>query len=172
MKRFTSALFALGLIAAVSPAALAADLDVPADTYADMGWYLRADGGWSWLDTDNGDDGAFALGGGMGYQYSDNLRGDIRGDWAGLDGDDYLTTLTGNLYFDIPMDTVITPYIGAGAGYGWASGNSDGVAIALMAGAELGLSDNLSADLGYRYRAILSEDANDHQLLVGLRYKF
>ncbi len=43
----------------------------------------------------------------------------------------------------------------------------------LMAGTEIGLTDNLSADVGYRFRQILDgPDPNDHQVLVGLRYKF
>jgi opacity protein-like surface antigen len=42
-----------------------------------------------------------------------------------------------------------------------------------MAGAELSLTDQLSADIGYRYRQILSgDDPSDHQVLVGLRFKF
>ena len=97
----------------------------------------------------------------------------MRADWAGIAGDGDLSTITGNLYFDIPMDSVITPYLGAGAGYGWTGGRDEGFAFALMAGAELSLSDNLSADLGYRYRQILDgHDPSAHEVMLGLRYKF
>ncbi len=173
MKAILSALVGVGLLATASAPAFAADVDVPADEYAAMGWYLRGDAGWSWLHTDDGDDGALALGGGIGYQYSDNLRADIRADWAGLDGDGHLTTVLGNLYFDIPLDGALTPYLGAGAGYGWASGNDEGFAFALMAGVDFALTDRLSADLGYRYRQVLDgDDPHDHQVLLGLRYSF
>lgn len=173
MKTILSAVLGLSLLVGASNMARAADADVPADDYAAMGFYLRGDAGWAWLDTDDGDDSALALGGGFGYRYSDNLRADVRADWSGLDGDGYLTTVLGNLYFDIPLDTAFTPYLGAGAGYGWADGSDDGFAFALMAGVEIGLADNLSADLGYRYRQVLDgDDPNDHQVLLGVRYSF
>lgn len=173
MKRITSTFLALGLLAGVSTSAFAADADVPADTYAAMGFYLRGDAGWSFLDTRNGDGSTFMIGGGAGYKVNDYLRADVRGDMAGLGGNRYMDTLTGNLYFDIPTDTMITPYLGAGAGYGWASGNNDGMAYALMAGAEVNISDSVSADVGYRFRQILDgKDPSAHEVLVGLRFKF
>jgi opacity protein-like surface antigen len=172
MKTFKTALLGLSMLAGISGAAMAADVDVPADTYADMGWYLRGDIGWSWLDFEDDDTNSLALGGGVGYQYSDYLRADLRVDWAGMEGDENLTTVLGNMYFDIPMDTVITPYLGAGAGYGWSS-DGDGFAFALMAGAEVSLTDNLSLDAGYRYRQVIAgDDPSDHQALIGLRFKF
>lgn len=170
MNLIKSALLGLGMLSGLPVAAMAADAEIPAETYAEMGWYLRGDVGFSWLDIE---DGAVAVGAGLGYQYSDTLRSDIRVDWAGLDDDEHFTTVLGNMYFDIPLDTFITPYVGAGAGYGWAADDDEGFAFALMAGAELGLTDNLSADLGYRYRQVLDgDDPSDHQFLVGLRYKF
>ena len=170
MKSIKIALLGFSMLAGVSGAAMAADAEIPAETYAQMGWYLRGDIGWSWLDLE---DGAVAVGGGIGYQYSDALRADVRVDWAGLDDDEHFTTVLGNMYLDIPLDTFITPYVGAGAGYGWAADDDEGFAFALMAGAEMGLTDNLSADLGYRYRQILDgDDPSDHQFLVGLRFKF
>jgi opacity protein-like surface antigen len=173
MKRITIALLAAGLLAGVSGTAFAADAEVPVDTYGAMGFYVRGDAGWSWLDTQNNGSNEFVLGGGVGYQANEYLRGDIRGDYAGIGSNDHMSTVLGNLYFDIPTDTMITPYLGAGVGYGWASGKDDGMAYSLMAGAEVSLSDNLSADVGYRYRQILDgADPFDHEVLVGLRYKF
>jgi opacity protein-like surface antigen len=107
----------------------------------------------------------------------------VRVDWAGvfdLNGgrDMSVTTALANMYFDIPMDTAFTPYVGAGAGYGWGSvgnGNDkDGLAYALMAGAEINMSENMSLDVGYRFRSIVSDGANpmEHQVLVGVRYGF
>lgn len=179
MKYLNTALLGLGMLASVSGAALAADIDVPTESYQDLGWYLRADAGYSWIHSGGDDDSGLAVGGGIGMQYSDTLRGDVRVDWAGMGNDQELTTVLGNLYFDIPTETIFTPYLGAGAGYGWASndnrrnGADDGFAFALMAGAEFGLTDSLSADLGYRYRQVISgRDPSDHQVLLGLRYKF
>ena len=45
-------------------------------------------------------------------------------------------------------------------------------AYALMAGANIGLTDTLSLDVEYRFRDILASGANpmEHQLLTGLRY--
>jgi opacity protein-like surface antigen len=185
MKRMTAAVLGLGLLTGLSGAAFAADAEVPADTYAAMGWYLRADAGWSWLRWGGStDDSAGAIGGGVGYRMNDNLRADLRLDWSGnynigRGRDMDVTTVLGNIYYDIPLDSVITPYVGAGAGYGWGSvtngDDRDGFAMALMAGAEVSLTDNLSADFEYRYRRVLASshaDPEEHQLLAGLRFKF
>lgn len=175
MKNITKALLGLGLLAGAAAPALAADYS-PDAPVSSSGLYLRGDAGWSWLNTDVEDDSALVLGGGVGYQINDNLRTDLRADWAGIGSDDNsLTTVLGNVYFDIPTDTLLTPYLGAGIGYGWAEsdlGDEDGVAFGLMAGVEVNLTDNLSADVGYRYRQILSEDVYDHQALAGLRFSF
>ena len=173
MKRITSTILALGLLAGVATTALAADADVPADTYAAMGFYLRGDAGWSFLDTRNGNGSTFVLGAGAGYKVNEYLRADIRGDMSGLGGGKYMDSVTGNLYFDIPTDTMLTPYLGAGVGYGWASGNNDGMAFALMAGTEVNISETVSVDVGYRYRQILDgQDPSAHEVLAGLRFKF
>ena len=175
MKNFTRVLLSVGLLAGVAAPAIAADY-TPEAVVTASGMYLRGDAGWSWLSTDEDDSSVLVLGGGLGYQFNDNLRTDLRVDWAGLgDDDSSLTTVLGNVYFDIPLETIVTPYIGAGVGYGWvdSTGNDeDGVAFALMAGLEVNLTEDLSADIGYRYRQILSEEVYGHQALVGLRYGF
>ena len=175
MKNLTKALLGLGLLAGATAPAIAADY-APEAVVTASGFYLRGDGGWSWLNTDEDDDSVLVLGGGIGYQFNDNLRTDVRADWAGLgDDDSSFTTVLGNVYFDIPLETILTPYLGAGLGYGWvkSDGNDDdGAAFALMAGVEVNLTENLSADAGYRYRQILSEEVYDHQALVGLRFSF
>ncbi len=178
MKHIKIALLGAAMLAGFSTASMAADAGVPADTYEAMGWYLRSDMGWSWMDHGKDESGGLVIGGGVGYQYNDYIRGDLRADWAGLgDNDQSMTTILGNMYLDIPTETMFTPYVGAGLGYGWATRDNgkdhDGFAYSLMAGTEIGLTDNLSADVGYRFRQILDgPDPNDHQVLVGLRYKF
>ncbi len=185
MTSFKRAILAFGMLAAMTGAAHATDAgDVPADAYAAMGFYLRGDIGWSWLTDDRKDDSAITLGGGAGYQYDENLRGDLRFDWAGnydtrRNNDAVgVTTILGNLYFDIPNDTMVTPFLGAGVGYGWKSadggGDRDGFAFALMAGASVELMENLSLDVEYRFRDVVVTGDNpmEHQILTGLRYKF
>ena len=175
MKNITKALLGFGLLAGASAPALAADysVDAPIST---SGLYIRGDAGWSWLNTDADNDSVLVLGGGVGYQFNDNLRTDLRIDWAGVGNNDTsFNTVLGNVYFDIPTQTIMTPYLGAGVGYGWSKSDvndEDGVAFGLMAGVEVSLTDNLSADIGYRYRQILSEEVYDHEALAGLRFSF
>ena len=162
MKSITKALLAAGLLAAASSTAFAADAYAPEPVVSQSGLYLRGDLGWSWLDTDHDANSAFVAGGGVGYRFNDNLRADVRGDFAGFGSDDqYFDSVLGNVYFDIPTQSIVTPYLGAGIGYGWADDhgdNKDGATFAAMAGIEVTLTDNLSADIGYRYRQIISED--------------
>lgn len=177
MKFFTKSLLALGLLAGVSStAAMAADAYAPEPVVSASNFYIRGDAGWSWLNTKDDDNSVAVIGGGVGYRFTPNLRADLRGDYAGVGNNDhYFGTVLGNLYFDIPTQTIFTPYIGAGVGYGWSDShgnNQNGGAFAAMAGVEVSLTDNLSADVGYRYRQIFSEDVYDNEALVGLRYSF
>lgn len=177
MKFITKALLGLSLMAGVSSTAFAADAYAPADVVTMSGWYLRGDAGWSWLNSGDDADNGFLLGGGVGYQFNDNLRADLRGDYAGI-GDEHahFGSILGNVYFDIPTQTMITPYVGAGIGYGWSgveNGDHDGVAYGLMAGLGINLTDHVSADVGYRFRQIIDGDSNyANEALVGLRYSF
>ena len=187
MKSLKLALLATAMTTGLAVAAHAADANAPEpmptpEQYQAMGFYLRGDLGWSFLDWGD-DDSAFAVGGGVGYQFNDYLRSDVRVDWSG----DYnvgdnanasMTTVLGNLYFDWKNDSIFTPYIGAGAGYGWIDadhGLSDnGFAYSLMAGASVDLSESIAVDVGYRYRQLLisGEDPSDHSALAGIRFKF
>ena len=188
MKTIRTALLGSVMLMGLATASQAADPYVaptePQQTYAAMGWYLRGDIGWSFLEWDGGnDDNTVALGGGVGYQFNDYLRSDIRVDWAGdysIGGgaDMGITSVLGNLYLDIPTNTLITPYVGAGVGYGWATvdggEDDDGVAWALMAGASVDLSESLALDMGYRFRdvSVSGDDPYEHQILTGIRFKF
>ena len=151
---------------------------------SNSGFYLRGDIGWSFLSWGGGkDDSAFTTGGGVGYRINENLRTDVRVDWSG----DYdigngaemsTTTALGNLYFDIPTSTILTPYVGAGAGWGWASVDNgpsdDGFAYSLMAGATINLSESIDLDIGYRFLDVTVDGPNvtDHQILTGVKFKF
>jgi opacity protein-like surface antigen len=184
MKAYKSALFGVAILAMATSSAMAADVGpAPADQNAATGFYLRGDAGWSFLDwSGGGSDSDLALGVGLGYRINDALRTDLRADYSGpfkSGGNNIeIGTLTGNLYYDIDTGSAFTPYLGAGAGYGyaWRSGASDrqGVAFALMAGAGFALTDRTTLDIEYRFRDIMSSGADpmEHQILAGIRYAF
>jgi opacity protein-like surface antigen len=172
----------------MSFAAQAADIepDVPTEVEtSQMGIYVRGDVGWSFLEWSGGaDDNAFVAGGGLGYQFNDAFRMDMTADFTG----DYqiapgaeisTTTLLGNAYLDWANDSMFTPYVGAGVGYGWVNGSGaaadkDGLAFGLATGVAVDLTSNLAVDVGYRFRDIMvsGPDTMEHQATVGLRVKF
>ena len=136
----------------------------------------------SWTGGD--DDTAWAFGGGVGYRYNDNMRADLTVDWSGkydVGGGNKMsnTTVLGNLYYDFANSSAITPYLGAGLGYGWvkntpANGNENGLAFGLAAGASIDLTQNLALDVGYRFRDTMIKGANplEHQVMAGVRFSF
>lgn len=185
MKVYRRLFLAGAMIALAATAAQAADTEVVTqETYENMGLYLRADVGWSFLEWAGGeDDDALAAGAGVGYRFNDSLRADVRFDYAGEysvapGADMSVSTVLGNLYLDIPTDTGFTPYVGAGVGYGWAdienAKDKDGLAYGLMAGVGVGLTDNVTVDVGYRFRDVMTSgsDPMEHQILTGLRFEF
>jgi opacity protein-like surface antigen len=188
MKLFKSILLAGVVALPLTISARAADIapDVPSEVETtQMGAYIRGDIGWSFLEWSGGaDDNAFVGGGGVGYQFNDMFRADITADWAGEyeiapGADISTTTLLGNVYLDFSNDTMFTPYVGAGVGYGWVNGSGgaadkDGVALGLAAGVAVDLTNNLAIDAGYRFRDIMvsGSDTMEHQATVGLRFKF
>lgn len=185
MKAFKTIVLAGCMIAGFAAAAQAADPYVD-QTAAATGLYLRADAGWSFLNWTGGtlsNDNAPTIGGGVGYRFNDNLRADIRGDWAGnynvAPGSDMsISSVLGNVYLDWPTGSAFTPYIGAGAGYGWADikgmPDKDGFAAALMAGVAVDITQNLAVDVGYRMRDVMVKGADplEHQVTAGLRFSF
>jgi opacity protein-like surface antigen len=158
---------------------------LPASAQEDTDWgvYLRGDLGWSFVDWgEDNNDNAFIGGGGIGYQFNEYFRTDLRVDWTGnYDFDfccwytehfDFITT-TGNLYFDIPIGLFVTPYLGAGAGY--TSANSDtGFTAAGMAGLAIEVTENVDIDLGFRFLNISASEADIQafQGLAGVRFGF
>jgi opacity protein-like surface antigen len=172
----------------LSVSARAADIapDVPSEVEtSQMGIYLRGDVGGSFLKWSGGkDDEAFVGGGGIGYQYNDMFRMDLTADYAGKykiapGAEISTTTLLGNAYLDFANDTMFTPYVGAGLGYGWVNGSGtaadkDGLALGAAAGIGIDLTSNLTVDVGYRFRDIMvtGKDTHEHQATVGLRVKF
>jgi opacity protein-like surface antigen len=171
----------------LSVSARAADIapDVPSEVEtSNMGLYLRGDVGGSFLKWSGGkDDHAFVGGAGIGYQYNEMLRMDLTADFAGKykiapGAEISTTTLLGNAYLDFANDTMFTPYVGAGVGYGWVNGkgtpDKSGLALGAAAGVAVDLTTNLSIDVGYRFRDIMAKgkDTHEHQATIGMRFKF
>ena len=187
MKVFKLVLLAGFAALPFAAAAEAADIgpapEVAVEDNEVTGLYLRGDIGWSFLEWSGGsDDSALLLGGGVGYQFNENMRADLTVDWAGNydvapGADMSTTTVLGNLYFDWANDSAFTPYVGAGIGYGWvddAPGNDSGIAYGLAAGVSMGLTDNIDLDVGYRFRDIMisGSDPMEHQVSAGIRFNF
>jgi opacity protein-like surface antigen len=188
MSYFKTLLLAGVVAVPLSLSAQAADIsaDVPSDVETSMsGIYVRGDAGWSFLEWSGGaDDNAHVVGGGLGYQFNDMFRMDMTADFTGKyeiapGAEISTTTLLGNAYYDWSNDSMFTPYVGAGVGYGWVNGSGtaadkDGIALGLATGVAVDLTNNLSVDVGYRFRDIMTSGADtmEHQATVGLRVKF
>ena len=185
MKAFKTLLIAAVIAVPAASMAQAADLGAPVTESEAMGLYLRGDVGMSFLEWDGGsDDSAWVFGGGIGYQYNENMRADLTVDWSGkydVGAGSKLsnTTVLGNLYYDFANSSAFTPYVGAGVGYGWVSdtplnGKESGLAFGLAAGASVDLTDSLALDVGYRFRDTMIKGANpmEHQVTAGIRFSF
>lgn len=152
-------------------------------------WYVRGDLGVGFSDTSGLSDDALVFGAGIGYRFNDTFRTDVTFDYNdnykdnGIKADGYTIMLNG--YADIPnqLPMGITPYIGAGVGWGElnASGgpaatrlDDNGFAYSLMAGLSVPIQPKLALDLGYKYREILinGSNAQDHLVRAGLRWSF
>lgn len=114
-----------------------------------------------------------------------------------------IETLMVNAYYDFKNDTKFTPYVGVGVGIAWVSMEGDlaGVvgfdsytesnfAWSLNAGISYDITENWSADLGYRYMNVgdaktksltivglgtghlEAKDIVSHQVMLGVRYTF
>ena len=189
MKQCRGIVVAAAWLVATAGSAAAADAygAPPAEAYAPSGFYLRGDAGWSWLDSNTIDDGSISAGLGIGYEWNPMFRTDVRADYYTTDpdwnrGGPALGTVTANGYIDLPLDSVIKPYVGAGIGYGVATtkfDNEHGVAAVLMGGVTFDLNHYVALDVGYRFRTIatdggLFDDDNvrDHSVMAGLRFRF
>jgi len=196
VRQYTRIVVAAACLVATVGVAAAADVYRPVpeppttEAYTASGFYLRGDAGWSWLDWSAAENNANSViaGGGVGYQWGQMFRTDVRFDY-GFDydighGDNVsIGTVTGNGYIDVPLGMPITPYIGAGIGWGFVNGDSgddkDGLAAALTGGVTFDINQNVAVDVGYRFRSIdtdggiFSDDAvKDHSVTGGLRFKF
>lgn len=166
------------------------------------GPYVSAFGGANWLNQhkmhhvkstyDVGYNGGAALG----YRFNQNFRGEIEGayrnnhlDKAKWDGESVRVkghtdtwSVMANGYWDINMNSYVTPYVGLGVGYAHvkahfkddyvsAKGSNSGVAGQVIVGASTRICHN--TDLGLEYRYFLAK-SNFHEQSVNLslRYAF
>ncbi|PLX42326.1 MAG: hypothetical protein C0605_04995 [Hyphomicrobiales bacterium] len=151
----------------------------PAD---DAGFYIRADVGISEFAAGSciGNAQAFTGGIGAGYRFNRNFRSDVTLNYTGRykPACQKIRTWTAMLngYFDIPTNSIITPYLGVGIG--WINVKSstgfkdDSVAYAGMVGLTMKASQKVDVDLGYKYTYSKIEGSpnwKDHAVRVGLR---
>jgi opacity protein-like surface antigen len=121
----------------------------------------------------------------LGANLSPNIR--LEGDlgYAEADiqggGDSTAKTLLGNVYYDFNNSSGFTPFVGAGAGWGWfdtSAGDDDSWTYQLTAGVSKAFTDRLTGEVAYHYTAapnveISGLDADYHSSFVGagLRWK-
>ncbi|MFQ0813348.1 hypothetical protein AVM02_15985 [Brucella anthropi] len=178
------------------------------------GWYLRGDIGYTivskvklqektplWNGTEGYDlDKNVVPSVGIGYQFTDNLRGDVTLGYSKQSFDDYDVDvrswdMMANAYVDLGTYYGFTPYLGAGLGFAnvryavdtaygdYKSDDDYRLAWALMAGVGIDVASNIKLDIGYRYGVIeggeiasaaaatLSDkDLQSHQLRAGVRF--
>lgn len=129
-----------------------------------------------------------AVAGGFGCQFTDMFRADITFDGAfgyefdfrGKSADAKSYSIMANGYIDLANGSILTPYIGAGLGYGGSEVSGDsiqdsgtGFAWAAMGGIGVTLSENLILDVGYKYRRMEGSGYwGDHLIRGGLRIGF
>jgi len=154
-------------------------------------------------------DNAAIIGLGLGYKHNENFRGDVTLSYR-PDADVSATTAAGNTastevngmsamingYWDIAKTNAFTPYVGAGIGMARLSTSeqtttggianepgetANNFAWALMAGTAVDITDNLEADVGYRYMnmgdfklqgSTSYDDLQAHEVRAGLRFGF
>ena len=157
----------------------------------------------------------FLIGGAVGVKWNDIIRTEIElshsrvqaksynsyagGSFDPASGPIKATYLLGNIWADLNTGSAFTPYVGGGLGFGWASGDTSfngnnfgygpgesGLAYQLGAGVKYDMSENISLDLGYRFKGLndidfddndgggvyTSGDLRSHNVQLGLTYSF
>ena len=159
------------------------------------------------LDTQMGVNAALAAGAKFGdlrgevelvYRYNENNKFNLGGTNQGADGDLSMMLAFLNVYYEIDIFGVVTPYVGAGFGYGTVTldlKELDGTVVAddndtvysyqLMAGAAVNVSESWSITAEYRYFDTITDaeltlegglgyvenkDISAQEIRFGLRY--
>jgi opacity protein-like surface antigen len=185
--------------------------DMPVAPMQSASWYVRGDASYSWMDaselsgaiTPFGSrslDNAWAIGGGIGYNFGRGVRGDVTYDYrfkTDVHGGGAFTTdfdfktsvILANLYYDFRPTERFTPYIGVGVGAarhstsGGAIITCGGVCLpydgdnnwtaagALMAGFSIRLDRGAHAPVSVKDGPVYSEPGRLH-LDVGYRFLY
>ena len=180
------------------------------------GWYGTLSGAWL-VPRDYDGSGAFdevktyngyGVFAGAGYRYGNGFRAEAELGYGNVENDRVTRTgigttevggeidmysLTGAVYYDLPVNFVVTPFVGAGAGIVHQRNSRPATTIGgqtlpagddttdLTAFGEIGLSYSIAANIdlvpSYRYQWIDDgenglDDAGMHVVKVGLRYGF
>ena len=213
----------ISVITCVSLAAIA--LTAPAASAAPFQPYVSLFGGASFLNDLNvinssgthytwKFNGGYILGGAVGVKWNDLLRTELElshavwtanhwsktydGGYNGAaSGNLTATYLLGNVWLDVPTNSMVTPYVGGGLGVGWANANvtgdngaqllggNSGLAFQLGAGLKFAVSESVDVDLGYRFKDLTNITFSDqngnpwtptnlvsHNFQLGLTLKF
>jgi outer membrane protein OmpA-like peptidoglycan-associated protein/outer membrane protein W len=187
------------------------------------GFYIGLNGGWNWAQNQKVDnstlgiagatgtykakhDDGYAINGAVGYAWNNNFRTELE---IGYKENEYKTAMgvgamngkaqvwsaMANVYYDIPVDFALKPYIGAGIGIAnWdAKGgvstspirfNDDTTDVAWqgIAGVGYNINPNWTLNIEYRYFETpigsssgpkgIRNDYSSQMALIGLRYNF
>ncbi len=162
-------------------------------------------------------DTGFVIGGSVGYRFLDSFRGEVNLSYRQADvdqvtiagalmlegtGDISLLALMANVYYDLDLESPVTPYLGVGIGLGFidvdtgvtplsvlvVNDSATEFAWNIMVGASYGVTDNIDLSLGYRYlgttdpeldatlvgfgSGTLDAEIAVHEILFGFRYNF
>ena len=190
---------------------------ITSPTLAKAQWYAAAGGGFQVprdknIKTTIGQETDLNTGWGAlaaaGYKFDNGLRTELEFGYRDADidniasstltgGSEHVSSLMGNVLYDIDTGTILTPYVGAGMGVGRVSydnvhtingstlDDSDvGLAVQGIAGVSLVLSDSLSFFTQYQYQNILNlqtstnsglaakSDYSNSLITAGLRWEF
>jgi opacity protein-like surface antigen len=126
-----------------------------------------------------------------------STNGGVPASTANVAGAVSATYLMANAWLDFKNDSKFTPYVGGGVGAGWSSAHVDaggygagdgikpGLAFQLGAGLKMAISEQVSLDLGYRYKSLHNIDfenfgtaggsydgnnLNSHNVQLGITY--
>nr|WP_321467551.1 outer membrane beta-barrel protein [uncultured Desulfobulbus sp.] len=102
-------------------------------------------------------------------------------EFDGADGD--LTTVMGNLYYDLPIQDGFSVYGMVGIGYGYLNASATGfdesantIAYKIGLGVSYMFTDTIAGDLGYEYLGLADNDITDnfdgHNIVASVRFMF
>ncbi|MBM9614979.1 porin family protein [Desulfobulbus rhabdoformis] len=155
------------------------------------GYYVRIGGrlAWAEADFDNGigggsDDSDTGWGAAIavGRTYNE-LRYELELAYEDLEFDDFddadLTTVMGNLYYDLPIQDGFSVYGMVGIGYGYADASVKSVntiAYKIGVGVSYMFTEEIAGDLGYEYLGLADNDLTDsfdgHNIVASVRFMF